>query len=150
MLKYGLDVNVAKQILTLSQFPPEDKFGHEIHNYLKDNPQASRIKRKLKSYQVDFNDLDSREKKSLKDLSDQRKRLMAVISKTIIGQGYWNIMSFLPVEEQYQRVMAVLKEVRFDRNPNKRFLPGKVQFVFALSAVHKELVLNLVKQRYTE
>lgn len=146
LLKYGLDVNVAKQILTLSQFPPEDKFGHEIHNYLKDNPQASRIKRMLKSYQVDFNDLDSREKKSLKDLSDQRKRLMAVISKTIIGQGYWNIMSFLPVEEQYQRVMAVLKEVRFDRNPNKRFLPGKVQFVFALSAVHKELVLNLVNK----
>lgn len=146
LLKYGLDVNVAKQILTLSQFPPEDKFGHEIHNYIKDNPQVSKIKRKLKSYQIDFNDLDSREKKSLKDLSDQRKRLMAVISKTIIGQGYWNIMSFLPVEEQCQRVMAVLKEVRFDKNPKKRFLPGKVQFVFALSAVHKELVLNLANK----
>lgn len=146
LLKYGLDVNVAKQIITLSQFPSEDKFGHEIHNYIKDNPQVSRIKRKLKSYQVDFNDLDSREKKNLKELSDQRKRLMAIISKTVIGRGYWSIMNFLPVEEQYSRVMAVLKEVRFDKNPRKRFLPGKVQFVFALSAVHKELVLNLVNK----
>ena len=146
LLKYDLDVKVAKQIITLSQFPSEEKFGCEIHNYIKDNPQVSRIKRKLKSYRVDFNDLVSRENKSLKDLSDQRKRLMAVISKAIIGQGYWSIMNFLPVEEQYSRVMAVLKEVRFDKNPRKRFLPGKVQFVFALSAVHKELVLNLVNK----
>ena len=146
LLTNGVDTGTAERIITLSQCPPEDNFRQNIHNYIKDNPQISRITRKLKSYQVDFNDLDSREKKSLKELSDQRKRLMAVISKTIIGQGYWNIMNFLPVEEQYPRVMAVLKEVRFDKNPKKRFLPGKVQFVFALSAVHKEIVLNLVNK----
>lgn len=144
--KYGLDVNVTKRIVILSQFPPEDNFGSEIHDCIKDNPHASRIKRKLKSYQGDYNDLDAREKKNLESLSDQRHRLTAVLSKTVIGQGFLNIMNFLPVEEQYDRVMAVLKEVRFDKNPQKRFLPGKVQFVFALSAVHKELVLNLVNK----
>lgn len=145
MLKYNLDVSVAGQIITLSE-GQQDVDRDEICECINDNPQEKRIKRKLKSYQVDFNDLEEREKKSLNGLSDQRKRLMEILSKTIIGQGYYNIMGSMPVEEHIERVIAVLKEVRFDKNPQKRFLPGKVQFVFALSAVHKELVLNLVEK----
>lgn len=85
-------------------------------------------------------------KKELGAKSEQRKRLMEVVSLTEIGQGYSNIISAVPVEEGVNRIMAVLKEVRFGKNPRKRFLPGQVQFVFALSAVHKELVLNLVNK----
>lgn len=145
LLKYNIKEGIAKHLVALTQYPDDIRSVY-INKYLKDNPHIKRIKRKLESYQVDLEDLDSREKKSLTDLSDQRKRLMTVISKSIIGQGYYNIMNFLPVEEQCERIMAVLKEVRFDKNPDKRFLPGKVQFVFALSAVHKELVLNLVNK----
>lgn len=145
LLKYNLDVETALNILKLSQVP---QYGNAetIDKIIKDNPHAKRIKRKQTSYSVEFEDLESREKKGIQALSDQRKRLMAVLSKAIIGQGYLNILSYMPVEDQIDRVMAVLKEVRFDKNPKKRFLPSKVQFIFALSAVHKELVLNLVNK----
>lgn len=142
--KYGLDLAVAQQMISLSQ-SSEENFNY-IQDCLKDYPQNKRIIRKLKTYRVDLEDLDSREADGLKMLSEQRKRLMEVISKAVIGQGYDNIISFLPIEEQVDRIMAVLKEVRFNNNPQKRFLPGKVQFVFALSAVRKELVLNLVEK----
>ena len=102
------------------------------------------FKQALKTFNKDYEDLEAIEKKELDAKSEQRKRLMEVISLAEIGQGYSNIISALPVEEGVSRIMAVLKEVRFGKNPKKRFLPGQVQFVFALSAVHKELVLNLV------
>lgn len=144
LIRFGVEEDVARQIISLAQ--SEENHGHEIHTLIKDHHSSKRIKRKLKSYHTDFEDLEMREKSELKVLSEQRKRLMEIISKSTIGQGYYNIMAYLPVEEDVDRVIAVLKEVRFDKNSKKRFLPGKVQFVFALSAVHKELVLNLVNK----
>lgn len=145
LLKYGLKENVAKQVLALAEYK-EERFKHEIHEYLKDSPQLKGIKRKLKSYNLEIEDLAAREKKDLKRLSEERKRLSEVLSKAVIGRGYFNILGFMPVEEKIERVMAVLKEVRFGKNPDKRFLPGQIQFVFALSAIHKELALNLVEK----
>ena len=144
LTKYNIDAEVAKEIVSLSKnFEENDR---TILKSITNNPHSKRIKRKLKSYELEINDIDARELKNLKDLADQRKRLAEVLSLATLGQGYYNILSFLPVEEQYERVMAVLKEVRFDKNKLKRFQPGKVQFVFALSAVHKELILNLVNK----
>lgn len=145
LVKYGMDNSYAKELLVLAQCP-EETWMEGIYESLKKYPKAERIQRKLKSYHLDFYDFESREEKELKGKAEQRKRLMEVLQKAIIGQGYCNIIRFLPVEENYNRIMAVLKEVRFDKNPKQRFLPGKVQFVFALSAVHKELVLNLVEK----
>lgn len=146
LLKYGLDHELAEYLVLMAQMGGESALLRNIEDHIKKHPQIKRITRKLKSYNLEYMDIVNRERKDLKVLSDQRKRLMTVISWAVIGQGYWNIMPYMPVEEQIDRVMAVLKEVRFDNNPKKRFLPGKVQFVFALTAVHKELVLNLVEK----
>lgn len=115
-----------------------------IDEELKDFSKKERIKHKLLSYSTDYQELDVREKKELKDKSQQRKRLMDVLASAVIGKGYSNIIQVMPVEDNTARIMAVLKEIRFGKNPQKCFSPGSVQFVFALSAISKGLVLNLV------
>lgn len=141
--KYGVNENVARRLLTMAQ-RPDYLWDESLYTILKEYPQEKKITTKLKSYSKDLEDIEARETKELTSKSEQRKRLMTVISQAVIGQGYRNIISEVPVEEDISRIMAVLKEVRFGKNLRQRFLPGKVQFVFALSAVHKELVLNLV------
>ena len=141
--RYGLDPETVQQLLVMAQ-GNSDSWSSSIGNQLKDVPNAKRIKRKVESYNVEYIDLENREKEEINVKSAQRARLMVAIKKAVIGQGYWDIRSQMPTEEYFPRVMAVLKEVRFGKNPSQRFLPGKVQFVFALSAVHKELTLNLV------
>lgn len=143
LMRYIPDVTVAKHLIELSK-DSKDKYADEIKNSIKDYPGESRILRKLKSYQLNYNDLNLQKQRNFSALCDQRKRLLTIISKAVIGLGYSDISDFLPTEEHTDPVKAVLMEVRFDSNPNKRFLPSRIQFVFALSAVHKELVLNLV------
>ena len=143
LLRYGVEEHDAKQFILMAQRPAE-VWDMSFFNSMSRYPKHERIKRKLKSYNKDLEDLDAREKKELEGISTQRKRLMTAISMAVVGQGYWDIKNQLPVEEEVGRVMAVLKEIRFGKNPRQRFQPGKVQFVFALSALHKELVLNLV------
>lgn len=143
LLKYGIEEKEARQLLLMAQ-RPESLWDSRFYNTLKGLKQEQRITNKLKTFNKDYEDLEAIEKKELGAKSAQRKRLMEVISLAEIGQGYNNIISAVPVEEGVDRIMAVLKEVRFGKNPRQRFLPGQVQFVFALSAVHKELVLNLV------
>lgn len=143
LLRYGVEEHDAKQFILMAQRPAE-VWDMSFFNSMSRYPKHERIKRKLKSYNKDLEDLDAREKKELEGISTQRKRLMTAISMAVVGQGYWDIKNQLPVEEEVGRVMAVLKGIRFGKNPRQRFQPGKVQFVFALSALHKELVLNLV------
>lgn len=143
LFKYGIEEDTAHQLLLMAQ-RPESLWDTRFYHTLKSCRQEQRIIGKLKTFNKDFEDLENVEKKDLSDKSEQRKRLMEVISLAEIGQGYWNIIGALPVEEGVSHIMAVLKDVRFGKNPKKRFLPGQIQFVFALSAVHKELVLNLV------
>lgn len=143
LLKYGVEESDARQFILMAQRPAE-LWDMSFFNSFARYPKHERIKRKLKSYNRDSEDIDAREKKELESVSDQRKRLMSVISMATISHGYWNIINQLPVDEDISRVMAVLKEVRFGKNPRQRFQPGKVQFIFALSAIHNELVLNLV------
>lgn len=144
LLKYGLTENMARHVMTLTWARNVVSSEKEIHDCIDGHPKAKRILRKLDSFLADIEDHESRENKELNAKSRQRKKLLDVISRAVIGKGYVNILSWLPVEENVSRVIAVLKEVRFGKLPGQRFLPGKVQFVFALSAVHKELVLNLV------
>ena len=143
LCKYIPKEEQAIQLMLLTQRPAEFWLG-SIDTDLKDYPKREFLKRKLLSYSTDFADLDDREKKEIKVKAEQRKRLMEVLSKAVIGQGFGNILDILPLDEKINRVIAVLKEVRFDKHEARRFQPGKVQFVFALSAGHKELVLNLV------
>ena len=142
--KYGVDSASAHHIIGMAQ--GGSLYENQIEVLIKDFPQIKRIRRKIESFQKDFIELEIREKKDLSIKRKQKQRLLNVISKARIGQAFSNILSELPVQEDVARLMAVLKEVRFDKKPAKRFLPGKVQFVFALSAVHKEIVLNLVEK----
>ncbi|MCH5347361.1 MAG: strawberry notch family protein [Muribaculaceae bacterium] len=116
----------------------------KIRSIVKGLPNFDRITSKLNVLLVDKKELERRKEKEIDAKWKQRSHLEYVISKAVIGRGYYNILSLLPAEEKVNRVIAVLKEVRFGKNPKQRFLPSKVQFVFALSALHKELVLNLV------
>ncbi len=143
LAKYTDDKDRASQLMLLTQQPVE-LWWPVIDQELKDFPKQERIKHKLLSYSTDYQDLDVREKKELKDKSQQRKRLMDVLALAVIGKGYSNIIQVMPVEGNVGRVIAVLKEIRFGKNLQKRFSPGNVQFIFALSAIRKELVLNLV------
>lgn len=143
IMKYMQDEEQAKRLMLLAQNSVELWLG-DINKDLDGSSKAEKIRRKLQAYSAEFQDLNVRKNRELKAKSEQRKRLMDVLSMTIIGQAYDNILSVFPVEENIGRVMAVLKEVRFDNNPKSRFLPGKIQYIFALSAVRKELVLNLV------
>ena len=142
LLKYNVSQKEADQILLLAENYDYNDFL--INDLIADNTQFKRLVRRLRSYSEDFQDLETREKKEIQSKRFQKQRLMNVLSKAEIGQGYFNIINALPVDEKVDRIMAVLKEVRFDKNPKHRFQPSKVQFVFALSAIHKELVLNLV------
>ncbi|MCM1139487.1 MAG: strawberry notch family protein [Muribaculum sp.] len=145
LVKYTDNRERVSQLMLLSQQPVE-LWWPVIDEELKDFTKHERIKHKLSSYSTDYQDLDAREKKELKDKSQQRKRLMDVLALAVIGKGYSNIIQVMPVEDNIGRVIAVLKEIRFGKNQQKRFSPGNVQFVFALSAIRKELVLNLVNK----
>lgn len=146
LTKYGLSPQEIVRLLQLMEYAALISAQNEIQQIIDGKPKAERIMRKLDSYQAEMQELEGREGRDLNAKDRQRQRLMKAISKTRIGQGYVNILPWMPVEENVERVMAVLKEVRFGKDPDKRFLPGKVQYVFALSAVHKELVLNLVEK----
>ncbi len=145
LLKYIPKEEQAIRLLMIAQQPSE-YWEISIYKELKEFLMRARIKRKLLAYCSDFQDVEAREKKELKEKAEQRKRLLDALSKAKIGQGYGNILEIMPVEEKYDRIIAVLKEIRFDKKEKHRFQPGRVQFVFALSAVHKELVLNLVNK----
>ena len=142
LLKYNIRSDEAEKIVEWAE--NYDYNDYMINDIIADNSQFKRITRRLKSYCEDFRDMEYREKKELKSKRAQKQRLMTVLQKAVIGQAYSNIINVLPVDEKVDRIIAILKEIRFDKNPKQRFLPGKVQFVFALSAIHKELVLNLV------
>lgn len=97
----------------------------------------------LESYSSDYQDLVERERRELIAKDKQRKQLLDILSVAVVGQGFYNVVSLMPVDDKIKRVIAVLKEIRFGKKAEQRFLPGKVQLVFALSAVNKELILNL-------
>ncbi|MDE6568813.1 MAG: strawberry notch family protein [Lachnospiraceae bacterium] len=143
LLKYGVKEDVVTQMITLAQ-RPRQLYDSQISDLIKGSPKIDRVHRKIESYKTDYDDLEFREKNDLKAKAAERKRLMEVISNAVIGRAYDNVAGFLPLEECFDRIMAVLKEIRFGKTSKHRFTPGKVQFVFALSAVHKEIVLNLV------
>ncbi len=141
--KYIEETEECKHIVSLVQLTGQKGVDKIKRQYAR-NPKVARIVNRLKAYCEDMETLATREHKERTQKNMQKQRLMRALGRAEIGKGYMNIMSEFPVEGDYRRVMAVLKEIRFGETEKNRFLPGKVRFVFALSAVHKELVLNLV------
>ena len=111
---------------------------------VEEQKREKQIMRKLVSFSNEHNHLLDREKKELKKTAAEKKRLIEILSKAEIGKGFLNISEQLSSEECPQRVLAVLTDIRFGKDAKKKFLPSRVEFVFALSAVFTEIRINLV------
>lgn len=129
--------------LEVAQSPYGDWSEQNIEG-LEPEPKAKSMLRKLIAYSNEYNYLLEREQRELKSYAAEKKRLIEILSLAVIGGGYSNISDQLASEEVPYRVVAVLKDIRFDKEKAKKFLPSRVELVFALSAVYTELRINLV------
>lgn len=76
--------------------------------------------------------------------AEERKRLVKVLSKAEIGNGYVITEKVEGEVMPQDKIKSVLTDIRFGKDEQSRFLPSKVEFVFALTAVHTEIRINLV------
>lgn len=80
-------------------------------------------------------------------IDDEKRRLQRALLNCEIGDSFQNIAAYLNEEETPEKVSAVLLDIRFGKDMKNRFLPSKVEFVFALTAVRTELIINLVHNK---
>ena len=123
---------------------PFDKWNQDVLADAIRHPKSKQILRKLTSYSNDYNHLLEREKKELKKYSAEAKRLMEILTMADIGSCYSNISAQIASEDCPDKVMAVLRDIRFGKDEHNRFQPSRVEFVFALTAVYTEIRINLV------
>lgn len=156
-IRYNLLHNGAKRILTgycgdenlaeawlQKACTPSEKWNTYEFEDVNSQQRAKQIMHKLISFSNEYNHLLETQKKEMKKYAEERKRLIKVLSKVEIGNGYYNISGVLASEECPQRVIAVLKDIHFGKEERNRFLPSQVELVFALTAVSKEIRINLV------
>jgi len=123
---------------------PYEEWSDTYFDDVNRQKKASQIMRKLISYSNEYNHLIKREKQDLKKYTEEKKRLLDTLSGAIIGKGYMNVSCQVADETCPLRVIGVLKDIRFGKEERNRFLPSRVELVFALSAVYTELHINLV------
>ncbi len=123
---------------------PSDKLSLADFEGVNEQQKVNQIARKLISFSNEYNHLIDREKTEIKKYSAEKRRLVEILSKAEIGKGYDNVSAQLASEESPDRVIAVLKDIRFGKNDRNRFLPSQVEFVFALTAVFTEIHINMV------
>lgn len=123
---------------------PSDNWDNMLFDDVLRHKRAKQIMRKLISFSNEYNHLVEREKQELKKKSAEKKRLIEVLTKAIIGMGYNNIVNQLGSEDSPGKVMAVLRDIHFGKEDKNKFLPSRVEFVFALTAVYTEIRINLV------
>lgn len=101
------------------------------------------ILRRLKSYSNEWMANAQRLDKNLKKISEEGKRLRTILSAAKLGFSY-DMSGCVELEFECDYVIGVLKDIRFGQDIEKKFLPGKVELVFALSAGMREITINLV------
>ncbi len=146
LVNYCLDENQTERWLQRAQ-TPSPKWNTTDFRNVKKYSKAKQIMRKLTSFSDDYNHLLEMENRKLKKISEEKKRLIMTLSNAKIGVGYRNISDLLANEECPNRVIAVLRDIRFGKENKNRFQPGKVEFVFALTAVNTEIRINLVHNK---
>ena len=143
LVKYCGDASLAEDWLERAK-----KSSESWHPYyfadVDRQPKSKMIMRKLVSYSSEFNFMADKEKRDVKKQNAEKKRLVTVLSKAEIGSGYANVRDQLASEECPQRVMAVLRDIRFGKDERTRLLPSRVELVFALTALATEVTINLV------
>lgn len=102
------------------------------------------VMRKLMSYREDYYKNMYKKESELVKIEEQKKRLFNVLNKFRIGDGFSNFASVLQSDECPDKVYGVLKDIKFGNKPENRFVPSKVEFVFALTSVVKEIRINIV------
>lgn len=115
-----------------------------VENWLVDEPNAPAILRKLISFNTEYKALHSREEKEQKELCAQKRRLEKALNSAQIGDTFSNVSDFVNSDLDYSRIIAVLIDIRFGKDEEKKFLPSNVEFVFALSAVSTQMTINIV------
>lgn len=84
-----------------------------------------------------------RQEKNLKKITAEAKRLRTILSAAVIGSMY-DLTGYVDAEIECDRIYGVLKDIRFGKEDEKKFLPGRVELQFALSAGVREISINLV------
>lgn len=125
-------------------YKPVEEWAPSYFSDVERERKASLVMRTLTSFSNEYNHLKEREKKDLTKISEEKKRLVDILSKAEIGMGFANVSGQLSCEESPERVIAVLKDIRFGKEENKKFQPSRVELVFALTAVFTEVRINLV------
>lgn len=146
LLNYQIGEDIAQEWLQRA-CKPTDEWTSSYFIDVDKEKKAKLIMRTLVAFSNEYNHLDGREKSELKKNADEKKRLVEILSKAEIGRGFADISSHLTSEECPERVMAVLKDIRFGKDEKTRFQPSKVELVFALTAVFTELRINLVHNK---
>ncbi len=143
LVNYCGDERLAEIWLQRATIPSDD-WDKTLFDDVTKQKRAKQIMRKLVSFSNEYNHLVEREKKELKKKSAEKKRLIEALTKATIGKGYDNIRNQLGNEDCPGTVMAILRDIRFGKEDRNRFLPSRVEFVFALTAVCTEISINLV------
>lgn len=123
---------------------PVDKWSSTEFEDVKEQKRAKRIMQKLVSFSNEYNHLLDAKKQEMKKYAEERKRLVKVLSKAEIGNGYVITEKVEGEVMPQDKIKSVLTDIRFGKDEQSRFLPSKVEFVFALTAVHTEIRINLV------
>ena len=140
---YCGDENLAEAWLQRANSPTE-KWNHSEFKGVENMKLSKQIMHKLISFSNEYNHLLESKKKEMKKYAEERKRLIKVLTKAEIGKGYYYVSGMMASEDCPQRVIAVLKEIHFGKENQNRFLPSQVEFVFALTAIAREIRINLV------
>jgi len=143
LVNYCQDEVLAETWLEKACIPYEE-WAETYFEDVNKQKKANQIMRKLISYSNEYNHLIKREKMDLKKYAEEKKRLVDILCNAIIGTGYADISRHVASDEFPPRVIAVLKDIRFGKEERNRFLPSRVELVFALSAVYTEIHFNLV------
>lgn len=144
--KYLTDEAEAIDYMVIAENDYE-KWGADVQKMIIMRPHSELIIKKMLLYGKSIKELKAHEKRDLKELSQQRERLEEALDSFKIGDCFDNVDFIINGEETPEKVMAVLKDIRFGKNERQQFLPGKVEFIFALSSVYTELRINLVHNK---
>lgn len=146
LTNYCQDKNLVSKWLEVARLPYQQwskKDMAEVNSHEK----SKQIIRKLTSYSNDYNHLLDREKREMKRYAVEKKRLVEILSKAVIEKGFSDISDQVSSEESPNKVIAVLRDIRFGKDAKNRFLPSRVEFIFALTAVFTDIRINLVHNK---
>lgn len=140
--KHITNDELVDELIAIAQQPYESWCGMAKEK-VKGLYMRNTILRRLKSYSNEWMAHAQRLGKNLKKISEEGKRLRTILSAAKLGFSY-DMSGCVELEFECDHVIGVLKDIRFGQDIEKKFLPGKVELVFALSAGMREISINLV------